>query len=53
MALSEENLHRLYGVEMKRLDFEARGEKLATLTPVFMGLGKLRAGKAKEGGAAG
>jgi iron complex transport system ATP-binding protein len=43
-ALSEENLHRLYGVEMKRLDFEARGEKLATLAPVFKGLGRARNG---------
>jgi protein TonB len=35
---------------MKRLDFEAQGEKLATLAPVFMGLGKLRAAKGERGG---
>ncbi|MDR1853834.1 MAG: ABC transporter ATP-binding protein [Azoarcus sp.] len=41
-VLSEENLHRLYGIDMKRLEFEAAGERLATLAPVFGGLNRAR-----------
>jgi iron complex transport system ATP-binding protein len=37
-VLTEENLYRLYGVDMRRVDFEHRGETLATLVPVYPGL---------------
>lgn len=37
--LTEPNLHRLYGVELRRVIFEHRGEAVTTLVPVYAGLG--------------
>jgi iron complex transport system ATP-binding protein len=37
-ALTEENMHRLYGVELRRVNFEHQGETLTTLAPVYPGL---------------
>ena len=41
-VLAEDHLHQLYGVEMRRVNFEFKGEILATLTPVYPGLRRRR-----------
>ncbi|MDR1084804.1 MAG: ABC transporter ATP-binding protein [Deltaproteobacteria bacterium] len=38
-ALTAENLHRLYGLPHRRLDFDYRGQKTATIAPVFLASG--------------
>jgi iron complex transport system ATP-binding protein len=45
-VLSEENLYRLYGVELRKVAFAYRGENLASLVPVYGGLG--RGGDARD-----
>jgi iron complex transport system ATP-binding protein len=37
-VLNEENLHRLYGVELRRVSFEHQGKNVVTLAPVYPGL---------------
>jgi iron complex transport system ATP-binding protein len=37
-VLTEDNLHRLYGVELRRVNFDYQGTTLATLAPVYPGL---------------
>jgi len=44
-VLTEENLHRLYGVEMRRVDFEHQGEHLEILVPIYTGLRQLTGGR--------
>jgi ABC-type cobalamin/Fe3+-siderophores transport system ATPase subunit len=37
-VLTEENLHRLYGVALRRVNFDYQDENLVTLAPVYPGL---------------
>lgn len=37
-VLTEANLHRLYGVPMRRVGFEFEGQAMETLVPVYQGL---------------
>ncbi len=37
-VLTEDNLHRLYDVELRHVTFEHRGEALGTVVPVYSGL---------------
>jgi iron complex transport system ATP-binding protein len=37
-VITEENLHRLYGVALKRVQFEAEGEIVGTFIPIYSGL---------------
>jgi iron complex transport system ATP-binding protein len=37
-VLTEDNLRKLYGVELRRMDFEFDGERLGTIAPVYPGL---------------
>jgi len=36
-VLTEEHLHRLYGVDMRKVDFEHQGRQLHSFVPVFAG----------------
>jgi ABC-type cobalamin transport system ATPase subunit len=44
-ALTEERMRRLYGVDLRRVDFEFQSETLTTLVPVYAGLRRKRESK--------
>ncbi|MDR3086920.1 MAG: hypothetical protein LBU45_03095 [Azoarcus sp.] len=37
-VLTKENLHRLYGVALRQMNFDCLNENLVTLAPVYPGL---------------